>query len=85
VKGLADVTFYEYHNHFWCAFGVENKSREDVELEINCGKSDNCLASVSARDMKGEMRVKAMKSKIGMFLTPVNPSKEWVVRCSVAI
>ncbi len=79
------MTFYEYHNNFWSAFGMENKSRDELEVEVNCGKSENCLASVSTRELKSEMRVKAMKSKIGMFLTPMNLSKDWIVRYSVAV
>jgi hypothetical protein len=88
VKGLDNVTFYEYHNSFWSAFGVENKSRDDLDVEMSCGKSENCLSSLSAaasRDAKCEVKVKAMKSKIGMFVAPANLNREWTVRCSVGV
>ena len=84
VKSLEMITFYEYHNDFWSAIGVENSSRNDLELEMNCSKSENCLSNVNGREMKSEMRVKAGKSKIGMFLTANNLGKEWIVRCSAS-
>ena len=85
MKGLEAVNFYEYHNQTWSAFGVENKSDGNLEIEINCGKSENCVASVNGREMRSDVRVKAMKNKIGMFLAPSNWNKSWVARCNVAV
>jgi hypothetical protein len=83
LKDLQDVTFYEYNNQFWSAIAIENKSRNDFDFEISCSKSENCLANVQTRDMKQDLKVKAMKNKLAMFVAPMNKNKEWHVRCSV--
>lgn len=85
MKGLSDVNFYEYHSKYWSAIGVENGTRDDLDIEFNCNKSENCLSNVNGRDMKSDVRVKSGRTKIGMFLTGNNVNKDWIVRCNVSV
>ncbi len=62
---------------------MKNDSRKDIQIQINCMKSENCLSNQN--EFFNSVKVKSGKSKIGLFLTPSNTKKEWIPRCGYAL
>lgn len=83
INEVNDVNIFEYHNGYWSVIQVQNNSKKDLNLKINCSKSENCISN--QRDLVKDLKVKSMKSKIALFLTASNQNKEWIVKCNYAV
>ncbi|CAF0786566.1 unnamed protein product [Brachionus calyciflorus] len=81
VKGLDDVNLIEYHNEFWSCLILQNDSRQDLNVFVDCSNSENCLSNTN--DLRTNVRIKSKKNKIIMYLTHLNPRKEMKIQCSV--
>ncbi len=80
VRGLNSI---EFHKNHWSAVAFRNESENEIILELNGSKSENCLTN--HQKSTHELKIKPYKSKVAMFFTANNQNKEWIIRCSYAL
>lgn len=76
-----NFTLLEYSNDYLSFIQVQNQTRNQLDIDIDLTKSENCVASNP--DLYTNLKVKPDKSKIAMILSSRNPRKDWTTRCNV--
>lgn len=76
-----NFTLYEYSNDYLSFIQVQNQTRDQLDIDIDLTKSENCLASIP--NLYANLKVKPDKSKVAMILMGRNPRKDWTTRCNV--
>jgi hypothetical protein len=74
----------EYHNDHFCVIVFQNiNQQDDINIDIDLTKSDNCLTNLPDNLMKNSIRLKAGKSKIGSIVMALNSNKKWTIKCKI--
>lgn len=76
-----NFTLLEYSNDYLSFIQVQNQTRNQLDIDIDLTKSENCVASNP--DLYTNLKLKPGKSKIAMILASRNPRKDWTTRCNV--
>ncbi len=74
---------YGYQNNYWSAVEVKNETRDEVEVELNCSKSENVTSN--GRNLINGLKIRPNKSKILLFLAPENSNRESIVKCNMTM
>ncbi|KAL8621693.1 hypothetical protein ACOMHN_024664 [Nucella lapillus] len=83
VKAMKDLALYTYVGDARATLVVENKSRTKVTVELDCGRSSNCVSNHG--NLVFNVTVPGHARKVAGHMLPGDERGEWSVRCSEAI
>ncbi|KAI0209505.1 EF-hand calcium-binding domain-containing protein 7 [Lamellibrachia satsuma] len=83
IKHMKDLFLHTYTNDFRACIVVENKSRTEVKVKLDCSKS---VVAVSHQpSLSQTVTVSPKSAEIGHHLMPGKDSLEWSVQCHPSI
>ena len=81
VKGLEGVVCFHYNTSYWLAVQITNESMRAIFAQADVSKSENCAVNLASREtVTPHLKIRTMKSKILLLMTPKNASKSWTPR-----
>lgn len=78
VKQMRDLFLHTYVNDFSACLVVENKSRSQVTVSVDCSKSKNCTSHTGS--LVQTARVPAKSATVIHHLMPVKETQEWSLK-----
>ncbi|XP_041359626.1 EF-hand calcium-binding domain-containing protein 7-like isoform X9 [Gigantopelta aegis] len=83
IKGMRDLTLYNYIGETRATIVVKNGSSSQVSVELDCSGSRNCISNPNT--LQHTVSVPAQTTVIGYHLLPHNEKSGWTVQCSEKI
>ena len=82
AKVLNDIIAIEYHNNYFSYLEIINQNKkQQLLINIDCSKSENCLSNHD--NLVNIFEMKPNKNKLAIILMPRNVNKEWLTSCNI--